>query len=82
VDQLVPSRESSKIPLRPSGEEGKAHHFPDSSSDSNEGIIWGRFSRLGSATLLLDTFMVPKRASDQIQGNPSEPFPSRSGRSF
>ena len=82
MDQLVPSRESSEIPLRPSLEEGKAHLSPSSSSDSNEGNIWGEFSRVGSVTLLVDTFGVPKQASDQIQGNPSYPFPSRSGRSF
>jgi hypothetical protein len=72
VDRLVPSRESSEIPLQPSLEEGKAHLLPGSSSDSDKGIIWGAFSRLGSATLLADTFGVPKRSSDQ--GKPFRPI--------
>jgi hypothetical protein len=46
-------------------EESSGVHFPD----------------IGSATLGEDTFGVPERSSDQIQGNPSDPFHSRPGRS-
>ena len=52
------SRDSLPTQLR--GRQGKAHLLPDFSSDSDIGIIWGAFSRLGSATLLADTFGVPE----------------------
>jgi hypothetical protein len=52
------------------------HLFPSSSSYSDGGIKWDTFSRLGRVTLLAGTFGVPEQASDQIQGNPSDPFPS------
>jgi hypothetical protein len=58
------------------------HIFPSSSSDSDGGINWDAFFRLGHVALLAGTFGVPKRASDQIQGNPSDPFPSRPRWSF
>jgi hypothetical protein len=58
------------------------HLFPSSPSYSDGGINWDAFSRLRRATLLVGTFGVPERASDQIQGNPFDPFPNRPKRSF
>jgi hypothetical protein len=50
--------------------------------DYDEVIIWGTFSRLGSATLLADTFRVPEQASGNIHGNTSDPSLSIPRRSF
>ena len=64
--RLIPSRENFEISLRPILEEGKAHLFPGSSSDSDGGINWDTFSRLEHVTLLAGTFGVPEQASNQI----------------
>jgi hypothetical protein len=71
-----------RFPSDPFERKARQHLLPGSLLDSNGGIIWGAFSRLGSVTLLADTFRVPERASGHIQGNPSNPFPSRPRRSF
>jgi hypothetical protein len=52
------------VPHQISTRESSGAHFPD----------------IGSAALWADTFGVPERSSDQIQGNPSDPFHSRPRR--
>jgi hypothetical protein len=78
LGQAISGREDCNVP----SQLGALERRLGSSLDSDGGINWGAFSRLGRATLLAGTFGVLERASSHIHGNPSDPFPSRPRQSF
>jgi hypothetical protein len=81
LSRLVPSRENPKIPSDPFERKEKRIFFPVSHQIPTKKSSGAHFPAVEGATLGEDTFGVPERSSDQIQGNPSDPFHSRPGRS-
>jgi hypothetical protein len=67
VDRLVPSRESSGIPLRPTVErKARRTFFLVPCQILTEESSRAHFPDIGSAALWVDTFEVLERSSDQI----------------
>jgi hypothetical protein len=77
VSRLVPSGRIQRFPSDPVERKARRIFCLVSRQIPTEKSSGAHFPAIEGATLGEDTFGVPERSSDQIQGNPSDPFHSR-----